>query len=193
MVIRMTRQPGHSVLLVPVPALEGFIRSRWEHYAPELVSRDRAFTHAHVTVLAPYLAEPSSDDLAVVEEIVASTPAFAFRLHDVAAFPDGIIHAAPVPAAPFSRLTARLWEAFPQCPPYGGRYDDLVPHVTLDRLSPSVDVATTRALLGDLLPTRCVADRVELHWYETGNCHVLATWALGVPTLEPDRVSSGRG
>lgn len=193
MVIPMTRQRGHSVLLVPVPALERFIRARWEHYAPELVSRDPAFTHAHVTVLAPYLDEPSADDLAVVGEIVTSTPAFEFRLDDVDAFPDGIVHARPVPTAPFSRLTARLWEAFPQCPPYGGRYDDLVPHVTLDRLSSTVDVTSTRALVGDRLPARCVADRVELHWYETGNCHVRAMWALGVPTLEPDRVSSGRG
>ena len=104
----MTRLRGHSVLLLPVPVLEGFIRARWEHYAPDLVSRDPAFTHAHVTVLAPYLDEPSAADLALVGEIVASTPAFEFGLDEMETFPDGIIHARPEPAAPFSRLTAQL-------------------------------------------------------------------------------------
>jgi hypothetical protein len=41
-----------------------------------------------------------------------------------------------------------------------------------------VSVASTRALLGALLPARCRADRLELHWYEEGNCHVRADWKL---------------
>lgn len=189
----MTSEHGHSVLLVPVPDLEPFIRGRWEHYAPELVSRDPAFTHAHVTLLAPFLRAPDPADLARVARVVGSVPAFDFVLSDVDVFPDGTIYARPDPGAPFSRLTAALWEEFPQCPPYEGRYGDVAPHLTLDRVGPGVDVPSTRAGVGDLLPVRCVADRVELHWYETGNCHVRATWALGIPTLEAHRVHGGRG
>lgn len=170
---------GHAVLAVPVPQLEWFVRGRWEHYAPELVSTDPAFTHAHVTALAPYLAEPSPAELAAVAAIAAATEPFDFVLGEVAAFPDGIVHLRPEPLEPFAQLTARLWEAFPRCPPYAGEFADSVPHLTLDLLSEDVTLAGTRALLGDGVPVRCRAERLELHWYETGNCHVRASWALG--------------
>jgi hypothetical protein len=174
----MTEHGGHSVLAVPVPALEPFVRGRWEHYDRSLVSRDPSFTHAHVTLLAPWLDAPTAADLAVVAEVAATTSAFDFDLADVEALPDGIIHLRPEPAGPFSRLTALLWEAFPQCPPYAGRYDDVVPHLTLDRSGPEATVATTRAALADVLPVGCAADRIELHWYETGSCHVRRSWSL---------------
>ena len=178
---------GHSVLLVPVPALEPFVRSRWEHYDPALASTDPGFTHAHVTLLSPWLREPTAEDLDVVGGIVAETEAFGFELAEVRSFPDGIIHLRPEPAAPVARLTARLWAAFPQCPPYAGRYADVEPHLTLDLTAPGITVATTRAALADVLPVTCVADRVELHWYETGGCHVRRRWSLvdRLPVVRP--------
>lgn len=184
---------GHAVLLVPVPQLEPFVRSRWEHYDPALVSADPAFTHAHVTLLAPFLPRPTDEDLAVVGSIVAGTEPFAFELADVAVFPDGIVHLRPEPAAPFARLTARLWEAFPQCPPYAGRYADVEPHLTLDLLSAAVTVAGTRAALDDVLPVTGTADRVELHWYESGNCHVRRVWPLAGEMAAPHPGGRGRG
>lgn len=173
---------GHSVLLIPVPALEPFVRDRWAHYEPGWVSRDPAFTHAHVTVLAPYLPAPEAQDLAVIAEIAATTPAFDFRLEAVTAFPNGVIHVPPVPGAPFAALTARLVEAFPQCPPYGGEFgdlSDLVPHVTLDHHAGGVTTASVASDIGDLLPVTARAERLELQWYDEGDCRVLATWPLG--------------
>lgn len=186
---------GHSVLLVPVPVLEPFVRSRWEHYDPALVSADPGFTHAHVTLLSPWLRDPGPDELAVVADIVADTAAFGFELGQVAAFPDGIIHLRPEPAAPFSRLASRLWEAFPQCPPYAGRYAHVEPHLTLDLVAPGVTVASTRAALDGVLPATCAAERVELHWYETGRCHVQRRWDLAgrLPVVRPRSDSVARG
>ncbi len=169
--------PGHTVLVVPVPELEPFVRGRWAHYEPGWVSRDPAFTHAHITALAPYLREPTSGDLARVAAIAATTVPFDYDLREVRAFPDGCLHLAPEPAAPFAALTQALWEAFPRCPPYAGAYD-VVPHLTLDQRSGTVSGASTRALLGDLLPARCRADRLELHWYQEQGCRVLADWKL---------------
>lgn len=174
----MTSGPGHTVLVIPVPELEPFARDRWEHYLPSWVSRDPVFTHAHITALAPYLSSPAAADLARVAAIARTTSPFDYVLRHVQELPNGFIQVAPEPAAPFAALTQALWDAFPQCPPYAGEYD-AAPHVTLDQRSESVSVASTRALLGDLLPARCRADRLELHWYEEGNCHVLADWKLG--------------
>ncbi|UUW88986.1 2'-5' RNA ligase family protein [Pimelobacter simplex] len=168
---------AHSVLAVPVPALEPYVRSRWEHYDPAWVSRDPAFTHAHITVLAPFLPEPTGADLDRVAEVVQTTAAFDFRLAEVATFPDGLVHLVPEPAEPFAELTDRLWRAFPQCPPYAGEYGAVVPHLTLDRVGPGVSVATVERDLAGVLPVTLRADRVELHGYEEMNCRFLLGWS----------------
>jgi hypothetical protein len=175
----MTDEPGHSVLVVPVPELEAFVRGRWEHYDPAWVSTDAAFIHAHVTALAPFLPAPAPPDLDLVGEIATTTPPIDFRLDEVHVFPDGVIHLRPEPHEPFAELTRRLWEAFPTCPPYGGQYDDVTPHLTLDLAAGPVTVASTRELLGAVVPVACRADRLELHWYAAGGCRVQHTWPLG--------------
>ncbi|GAB4007300.1 2'-5' RNA ligase family protein [Nocardioides ultimimeridianus] len=168
---------GHSVLAVPVPALEGFVRSRWQHYDPAWVSTDPGFTHAHVTVLAPFLESPGEDDLAVLAGIARTTPAFGFTLESVAAFPNGIIHTAPVPAGPFAHLTELARAAYPHLRPYDGAFDP-VPHVTLDHTTADISPATVAGALGGTLPARARAERLELQWYAEGGCRVLASWRL---------------
>ncbi|NYI99614.1 hypothetical protein HNR19_000313 [Nocardioides thalensis] len=108
---------GHNVIAVPVPPLDPFVRSRWEHYDPHLVSDDPAFTHAHVTLLSPWIDEPTPDDLAQIAEAASSLAPFDYDLSKVHVTPSGIVHLLPEPAAPFSRLTALLRAAFPQCVP----------------------------------------------------------------------------
>ncbi|TQK71742.1 MULTISPECIES: 2'-5' RNA ligase family protein [unclassified Nocardioides] len=179
---------AHTVLVVPVPALEDYIRGRWEHYDAAWVSRDPAFTHAHITALAPFRPAPTDADLARVARIARTTPAFDLVLDEVTAFPDGIVHAVPSPVAPFAALTARLWEAFPDCPPYAGEFADVVPHLTLDRLGPGVSVASVTADLATTLPVRARAERLELHRYAERDCRVLASWSLvgaGDPVPQP--------
>lgn len=170
---------GHTVLVVPVPELEMFVRSRWEHYDAAWVSPDPRFTHAHITALAPWVPTPGPADLARVGEIVASITPFDFELLDVAAFPDGTVHAPPVPAEPFESLTAGLVAAFPEHLPYGGAFGDVVPHLTLDRLTADVTVESVLTMLGGTLPARCRAARLELQWYDEGECRVLETWRFG--------------
>lgn len=168
---------GHSVLAVPVPALEGFVRARWQHYDPAWVSTDPGFTHAHVTVLAPFLEAPGDDDLAVLAGIARHTPAFDFTLERVTAFPNGIIHTAPVPDGPFSDLTARARAAYPHLLPYAGAFDP-VPHLTLDHTTADISPATVARALGGTLPAHARAERLELQWYAEGGCRVLASWRL---------------
>lgn len=174
----MTGAAGHSVLVVPIPALEVYIRGRWTHYEETWVSQDPRFTHAHITALAPFLVDPAPDDLVRVGAIAAAVPAFDFVLDRVATYPNGLIHLPPEPAAPFAELTSRLHAAFPQCPPYAGEFD-AAPHLTLDQVGPGVTEASVRAALAGLLPITCRADRLELQWYAEGGCRVLQAWKLG--------------
>jgi hypothetical protein len=171
---------GHAVLAVPVPALDDVVRAHTAHHDASFVSADPAFSHAHVTVLAPWLAEPTDDDLTVVRDVVADEPAFAVAFREVAQFADGITYLVPEPAAPFSRLTARLAAAFPRTPPYGGRYDTLVPHLTLDHRLTGATVASVTAALGDRLPVVEQVTCVDLQWWANHDCHVRARFPLGV-------------
>lgn len=170
---------GFTVLQIPVPALETFVRGRFEHYDRTYLSSDPAFTHAHITVLAPFLPSPDAAALGAVESILAAAAPITFTLARLETFPNGIVYLAPEPADPFRALTEALVAAFPQCPPYGGEFPDVVPHLTLDQLSADVSVASTRAALGDTVPVTCVADRVDLAWYQPHRTRVLASFALG--------------
>ena len=149
------RTPGQMCLTVPVPPLEEWVRARTAHYDASFVSADPSFAHAHLTLLAPWVAEPTDDDLVRVARVLAPIRAFTVSLSGVAVFPDGLVHAVPVPDEPFRALTAALAAEFPDHPPYGGRYDATggpSPHVTLDRLGPDplatalLDAAAARGL-----------------------------------------------
>ena len=107
---------------------------------------------AHVTLLVPFVA-PAAIDRAVIERAsaaVAGTPAFDVEFRDVAVWdpdptPEGVVWLPPEPAAPFVAWTEALVEAFPDCLPYGGVHDEVVPHLTLANVRvdvPAIEAAT---------------------------------------------------
>ena len=148
------------------------------HYLPSWVSDDPAFTHAHITALSPYLPRPTAADLARVAAVARATAPFDYVLREIQELPDGFIQVAARPGCALRRADPGVVGGVPAVPALREG------STTSPRTSPStsgpttVSVASTRALLGDLLPARCRADRLELHWYEEGNCHVLADWKL---------------
>jgi hypothetical protein len=171
--------PGHNVLQLPVPALEEWVRARTAHYDGGFVSRDPRFGHAHITALGPFDPAPSREALEAVGAIAASTAPVGVRLERLAQFPNGIIHLVPDPDDALRALTARLAAAFPGWPPYGGEFgDDVRPHLTVDAASAAVDLASTARLLADVVPVDVVLDRLQLAWWESGRCHVVAEWGL---------------
>jgi len=172
--------PGHSVLQLPVPPLEEWVRARTAHYDEGFVSADPRFAHAHITALGPFDPDPTAEVLEVVAELAAATPPIRVQLADLAQFPGGIIHLVPTPAGPLRDLTARLVAAFPDHPPYSGEFGlDVQPHLTVDAASADVSLASTSELLRDVVPLEVVLDRLQLAWWESGNCHVMDEWWLG--------------
>lgn len=171
--------PGHTVLQLPVPALEGWVKDRTRHYDEGFVSSDARFAHAHVTALAPFASSPTPQDLAMIADIAATTAPITVRLHEIGQFPNGIIHLRPEPAGPLRALTDALVEAFPEFPPYDGRFGPRAePHLTLDAASDTVSVESTRQLLGDLVPVACTLTELQLAWWQSGRCHVMDRWSL---------------
>lgn len=173
------RLPGHTVLAVPVTALDDVVRRRTAFYDASFVSTAPGFVHAHVTVLAPWVPHPGETDLARVADIAGDTPPFAMKLAELGMFSDGVIHLRPEPEAPLRLLTSRLAEAFPDFPPYAGRYDDVAPHLTLDREAPGVTLESVGARVAHVVPTTVEVDRIDLQWWANDDCRLLATFWLG--------------
>jgi 2'-5' RNA ligase len=170
---------GHTVIAVPVPALDDVVRERTAFYDTSFVSTDPDFVHAHLTVLAPWVDRPTGEDLAAVARVVAGTDPYEIVLAEVAEFPDGLIHLRPEPEAPLRAMTAALAAAFPQHPPYGGRYGHVAPHLTLDRRSADVTPATVRASVRHLLPLPVRVERLDLQRWANHGCRRLHSWRLG--------------
>ena len=89
---------------------------------------------AHVTLLYPFLPPADIDDgvLTRLADAVQSVAAFDCVFARTEWFGDQVVWLAPEPAAPFNRLTAAIWQAFPDHPPYAGAHlDDPTPHLTV--------------------------------------------------------------
>ena len=125
----MSTEPRSSALLVPVPEAEPLVAELRLAHDPAAA----AGIPAHVTLLHPF-AEPSSIGDQALEDLrtlfAASTP-FRFQLLETRWFGEEVLYLAPEPAAPFVWMTERLVSRFPACTPYGGAFDEIVPHLTV--------------------------------------------------------------
>jgi hypothetical protein len=170
---------GHTVIAFPVPELDPWVRERTEHYDASFVSADPGFVHAHITVLGPWLPQPTVSDLDRVAGLLADVAPIDVTLGPVHAFPDGLLHLRPVPEDPIRDLTARFADAFPDHQPYGGAYPDPTPHLTLDQTGPGITPHTVSQRLGETLPVAVRLERLDLQWWANDDCRLLHSWPLG--------------
>lgn len=117
-----------SAILVPVPSAEPLVASWRKLFDPVAT----AGVPAHITVLFPFLppAEITAGVEADLRTIFARTPAFNFLLAETGRFPNAL-YIAPAPRDVWESLTRSVCLRFPTCPPYGGKYDTIVPHLTV--------------------------------------------------------------
>ena len=119
---------ARTAWVVPVPEAETLVQDLRRQFDPSAALG----VPAHVTVLHPFMAptQITAQVLDRAEAALRATPAFAFRLAQVACFAD-TAYLAPEPAAAFVALTEALVRAFPGLPPYGGAHATIVPHLTV--------------------------------------------------------------
>ena len=166
-------------IVIPVREAETLVRSRMLQVPPELRPIGSG-VGSHITLLAPFLPEAEIDDSIVdhLEGFFADLTPFGFELTELCEFPRGITYLAPEPASTFRRLTAELHRQFPEFPPYGGEFDDIVPHLTVP-LVPGETTDDFRTSLGSLLPIHAFAREATLVHVEEGATHVIATLPFG--------------
>jgi 2'-5' RNA ligase len=137
-----------TALIVPVPAADAVVGTH-----------RRALDHSavwgvppHITVVYPFLA-PDQVTEAVVDEVrtvLTGVESFECTFSRVAWFRQDVVWLSPEPAEPLRTLTELVWRRFPECPPYGGAFADVIPHLT---------VGSTR--LGDLAALKRAAVDVQ--------------------------------
>lgn len=169
----MTRRTG---LLVPVGRAEPLVavcRRRWDPVAARGVP-------AHITVLYPFVPAErlGPAEITAARDVLAEIPAFDFALTRAGRFEDAVLYLAPEPEDPFRRITAALTARFPEHPPYEGKFEAVIPHLTVAD-APDAPLAELEAELTAGLP---LADRAtDVILMEEGHddqWHTRATFPL---------------
>ena len=129
---------------------------------------------AHVTLLYPFV-EPVLLDATVRERlarIVARQPAFDVVFRAIRRFP-GVLWLDPVPSRPFRRLTRAISAVFPDHPPYGGAFPEIIPHLTI---AESQDAGTLSRLERAVVALLPIAGRVA--YVEVASTESNGRWRL---------------
>ena len=96
---------------------------------------------------------------------------------------EGSLYLAPKPNEPFRNLTSAIYERYPESPPYGGKFADVIPHLTVAYVRNEHDldeIAEDFALASrGMLPITASAVDVMLMDNESGDWQIREVYALG--------------
>ena len=124
---------GLTAILITVPELAAYTE-RWRS-----VSRSTARSHVplaelippHVTVLVPWVASPTDADEERLRTALAPVQPFELSFPTAGQFPNGTAWLRPEPFDTVRSLLLAVFDAFPDCPPYGGEFPEPHPHLTI--------------------------------------------------------------
>ncbi len=154
-------------MVIDVGAAENLV-GHWRRRHDAVASRGMP---AHITILFPFRAPD-----AITQEVqqglasfAARTPRHRFALVAIDEFKQAI-YLRPYPDVWFRDLTQRLFEAFPDCPPYGGAFSDSIPHLTIAQTTGGDAHSALRlaldAAIATSLPIECEATALSLYIYD---------------------------
>jgi len=169
---------AETALICRVPEAERYI----SHYRQRFDPSARRNVPAHVTILYPFMAPELIDAevLATLQRVVDSVPRFDYRMVRTQRFPVAL-YLDPEPGQPFSALTEGIFRAFPDYPPFDGKFETVVPHVTVahgdEPLLCEIEVELRIALPGSGVAARCT--EVVLIENSSGRWEQMHAFALG--------------
>ncbi|MEU6091437.1 2'-5' RNA ligase family protein [Streptomyces sp. NPDC047085] len=152
-------QAGQSGLIVRVPEAETAVRAWRERLDPSA----QAGVPAHVTVLFPFLDAGRIDARVCAEigEVLGRHRSFDVRFEHCGRFP-GVLYLAPEPEGGFRRLTEAIAARWPECPPFGGQFDEVVPHLTIVQHQDDAVMDKVESDLRERLPIKSRVSCVDL-------------------------------
>jgi 2'-5' RNA ligase len=143
--------PRQVALVVPVPDADPLVSAWRERYD---ASAARGMP-AHVTALYPFLPEDRLTDAVFSEltQLCAESPVLDVVFRRIKQFP-GVLYLEPDPADGLRRLTIAIMKRWPEAPPYEGRFDEVIPHLTVATGASRRATAEIEAALESGLPFR---------------------------------------
>lgn len=168
-----------SALIIAAPEAEPFVRA----FRDRFDSSAAVGVPAHITVLYPFVppSEITPAVLAELSEFFAQFAAFEFTLPDTRRF-TAVLYLAPSPAEPFKALTQAVARRYPDYPPYGGAFAEVIPHLTVadvDDVAQLEDIEREfRQQHGAQLPVKAKANEVQLIENTSGRWKVRQAFGL---------------
>ena len=88
----------------------------------------------HFTLLSPWDLNPASGEAATrLRQATRRVAPFQLRFDSVGTFPAGSVYLQANHSPELHALFNTLTQAFPEFPPYGGAFDEWLPHLTVSR------------------------------------------------------------
>ena len=171
--------PTESALVVIVPEAEdlvGAFRSRFDPSAA-------AGVPAHITILYPFKtpSELSAEVIGKLRALFANISSFDVRLTKLERFPF-VLYLALEPAEPLRQVINMVTDSFPEAPPYGGKVQDIIPHLTVAH---AADCHELERIAADLqrqanghLPIQSTVREIVLMVNESGRWEIRKRFAL---------------
>ncbi len=143
---------------------------------------------AHLTVHFPFADEPKSRVVnAEMKKLVGTIESFSIQFDSLDHFdmPEEIIYYLKVSVTPeLVSLFQTIWNKFPSYPPYEGKHNTIIPHVTLARFPKPVDAEKVRQLENAMVRNRHLLrwNISEVEWINVQRgvpgCRILGTFSL---------------
>ena len=149
---------GLTAILITVAELAAYT-DRWRSVSRSTARSEVPLTELippHVTVLVPWVAEPTDTDMARLRSAVSAVEPFELSFPTAGQFPNGTTWLKPEPFDTVLSLLQSVFAAFPECPPYGGEFPDAQPHLTISSSAqggPAVVAEAQAALAATPAPT----------------------------------------
>ena len=149
-----------SALLVTIPEAEDAVA----RHRAQLDDAAAFGVPAHVTVLFPFMprSEVNADVIGTLAAAISTVPRFHATFETTEWFGTNVLWLAPKPAAVFGALTAAVADAFPDYPPYAGRHEEVIPHLTVGHDVGVHELEEAEASVLRCLPIRASVTEVAL-------------------------------
>ncbi|MEV6245953.1 2'-5' RNA ligase family protein [Streptomyces sp. NPDC051742] len=162
--------------MVRIPEAEPAVRGWRERLDPSA----QAGVAAHVTVLFPFLDESRIEAPVhcALAEVLGAHQAFDLWFARCGRLP-GVLYLVPEPDTHLRQLTEAIADRWPEAPPYGGRFAEIVPHRTIAQGQEGAVLEEIEADLAGSLPFTSHVATVELMVYAGAKWQERASFALG--------------
>jgi len=190
----MTLQATETAVIIPVAAAEPVVADHRRRLDPSAAWG----VPAHITVLYPFVPPAEVDETVIgrLAAVFAAASPFDCSFAKCGWFGEDVLWLAPDREQELRDLTDRVVAQFPGYPPYGGEFDDVIPHLTVgeswrgtpDELrAVETDVERKLPITARIEHAQLIAGTNQPHSW-----HTVATLPLGRPGNVGSRQAADR-